>query len=610
MADRYPFYAYFDPAFEERLSKMVFEQLDADFQPRLQTAGDLYMQTLAVPLTFDADGEPVVTRRATGRLRRAGQFYTPDGVVDYCLSLTCTGGRKPAILDPACGTGNFLVGALSMSSDRLAQFEHLYGWDIDQTAISIARVLLLIACSSELRIKAEELGEQEFARELARLSNILEANVCVADATICAQAGFRPPVPTQIPSSFDLVVSNPPYVSFGSRNQSPMAPSHDRYLRAAFPSSSQYKIRMHSVFQEIALRLAAPGADAVLLVPDAFLTGAYYERLRKLIAEQADIISLTELPESTFPDATAGRWCVAHYRKKEAGSRRPLPANEVLVRKVDEEGRSTDFAMPAIRLISADKHRFRLLFNDLDLKLIELLDKLPTANTLVRGHTGIRARNGQSTIVADNCVGDKWKRGLVSGGQVTAHSIQWRGHWLNIEPQLLFAGGFNQEVISNPKVLVRQTADQLIGAVDADGFYHLNNVHSFAPHSKSILDAAFFAALINSRFWLYLYRLKSREEKRALAQIDIEMVEAMPLPKPNQRLQRIVGESVLSYLRCDDNRDRVMTAIDCVIYGMYQLEEQLIEHVHRQVARDASRKGFTSGKQALNLLESICNAKV
>src|SRR5262249_26636615 len=145
-ADRYPFYSYFDPAFETRLSKVVFEHLDAHCEPRLQTAGDLYMRTLS-----------------ESRIR--GEFYTPDAVVDYCLAQTRGARASRPLLDPACGTGNFLLGALARSDDKLAQVRSLYGYDIDGRAVAIARVLLLIGCSAELRVNAKRLGQDAFASQ-------------------------------------------------------------------------------------------------------------------------------------------------------------------------------------------------------------------------------------------------------------------------------------------------------------------------------------------------------------------------------------------------------------------------------------------------------------
>ena len=60
-----------------------------------------------------------------------------------------------------------------------------------------------------------------------------------------------------------------------------------------------------------------------------------------------------------------------------------------------------------------------------------------------------------------------------------------KGNYINIDPKLLNKGGWDYNVIHSPKILVRQTGDTLIAAVDYDGFYHLNNIHSFAPNAQN-----------------------------------------------------------------------------------------------------------------------------
>src|SRR5207248_2657067 len=110
-------------------------------------------------------------------------------------------------------------------------------------------------------------------------------------------------------------------------------------------------------------------------------------------------------------------------------------------------------------LISSDRHRFRLVFNDCDLQILRHIEPLASVRPSFRGHTGIRARHGQASIIATEKSGSSWQRGITSGGQVTQYAVKWGGHWLKIEPSLLFAGGFDDEIIRQPKVLIRQTAD-------------------------------------------------------------------------------------------------------------------------------------------------------
>lgn len=102
-----------------------------------------------------------------GKSRRGGTVYTPDDIVDRIVIRTIDpllekiNSAKPLrILDPACGTGRFLVGALEYLADvnpetdgnpvknreieRKIISESLFGFDLDEIAVSLAEINLML----------------------------------------------------------------------------------------------------------------------------------------------------------------------------------------------------------------------------------------------------------------------------------------------------------------------------------------------------------------------------------------------------------------------------------------------------------------------------------
>lgn len=517
----------------------VFRFLDENFEPRLELIGDFYMRLLSD--------------------RERGEFYTAPEVVDHCLRGSLddnkTGRGGVRFLDPACGTGNFLLGALrelrarGWSHDSLVQFarDGLYGCDIDPRAVSLAQLCIVLAL-----------------REPSLIEN-LSKHIVVRDAVFSVDV-LRALKPT-------IVVTNPPYVSFGSRGQGRAHASWTEFVRSAFAESSEYKIRLHSVFQQLGLTIADDGGTVIMLVPDAFLSGAYYKKLREYISRNAHIEALTELPESTFPDAVAGKWCIARYRKGVE-----LGEGTSVARGVE-----APYLVPEADLIDrTDKFRFNLIFNHEDLVIARSVRSSGTRlREVLRGHTGMRSRNGQKSIIAEESRGDFWKRGITSGACLIPYRVNYEGKWLNTDPSGLFAGGFDREVIENPKILVRQTADRIISAVDQKHLYHLNNVHSFSGRHLAVEELELLTGLLNSSLWLFLYQMRSRERKRALAQIDIEMIESMPMPSDwradgeiARLVRRISAESTRKF-------SELQREIDARVYELYGLPSTSIEYIER-----------------------------
>ena len=434
-------------------------------------------------------------------------------------------------------------------------------------------------------------------------------------------------LPGSSTGSFGLVITNPPYVSYGSRDQPQLAASASQFLRKCYPDTTEYKIRLHSVFQEIALRYGCAGGSVVLFIPDAFLTGLYYKKLRQRLLQDVQIVSLTELAENAIGSATVGRWCIASYRIEKPGppasydvqlfsfveSHNCTPAEPTHKKlQTDSSSPSHNYKLPLQALVSPDHYRFRLVFTDSDRDIWLHVDKLPNLRSVLAGHTGIRALHGQKSIISETKHGPTWRKAIISGSSVTRHVTRWDTYWLNINPSLLFAGGFNPAVIERPKLMVRQTADRIIAGRDDEALYHLNNVHSLAlvgsDQTANFTDLDYYDGLINSTFWLYLYQSKSREAGRALAQIDIEMMESIPIPTDNDERRLILsrltaGARCLSILPNQAGTHGLLPAveraIDRLVYDLYDLSESQICHIENTCAHKAVAPGSLPGRQVI-----------
>lgn len=584
----YPLHSHLDSKRDLALRDFGFALLEKSWPAStgLELIGEVYQHMLRAPLSRNAAGQPEI--RFSKERSTTAEFYTPPWVVTYCFRQAACVWQTDKILDPSCGSGNFLLGALAESrftGKQARQFveQQLFGRDINARAVGLCRLSLFLAAAATWGVKFQD----RHRSDLQRLAKSVTENIKVADQTLTC------PEP-----EFDVVATNPPYVSYGSRGQSKIVSSQAALLRALYPQSSEYKIRLHSVFQDVCLRWTKPGGQVLLLLPDAFLTGSFYKKLRSMITSTADIVQIAELPSDTISDATVGNWCVAHYRKKSAPA---AQKGAVRVARVEVGGKPIDETdIPFDVFVSQDCLRFNVVNSDEDTELIRHLIQFPLLREVLRGHTGIRSRRGQKTIVSGEQLAGQYKRGLVSGAQVLPFQTTWQGHWLNLQRDLLFPGGFDPAVVEQPKLLLRQTSDRIISACDRESFYHLNNIHSFAPRAGSGvegLDA--YAAVLNSRFFSYVYRLRSREKDRALAQIDIDMVESMPLPslQGEAPLLSRAGKALQSTQTGGELRHQLENALERLVFDLFQLP--------RAIARHLGSADLPASSQARELILSV-----
>lgn len=302
--------------------------------------------------------------------KAGGIVYTPTFVVGYIIEQSLgrllqtlnldrvqgTNAAKDAhplrVLDPACGSGSFLIAAYQCLLDwyldryretpdkwsrgrkpRLRRSEagdwaltaqerrrillmHIFGVDIDGQAVEVTKLSLLLKV---LEGESEEtIGQQRTLfqeRALPDLgSNIKCGNSLVSsdfdsyrvstlfdedeEQRINAFA-WSDEFPTIIKQSsgFDVVLGNPPYVLLQDefRDDDQLAYFRDRYAVAS------YKLDLYHLFTERSLSLTRRDGVCSMITPANFLTNNYLDRLRTLLLEESRIDHIAVVERGVFP---------------------------------------------------------------------------------------------------------------------------------------------------------------------------------------------------------------------------------------------------------------------------------------------------------------------
>jgi type I restriction enzyme M protein len=152
-----------------------------------------------------------IFEKLTPRLERhkLGQYFTNGDVVDLMLGFVVKKGTA-SILDPACGSGTFLLRAYFRKEYLDSKLSHgmlldqLWGVDISKFPAHLAVMNLLARDLSIVKrpnVAARDFFELEPGTEIELFEIAEEARELVKAAE----------VRVKVPSSFDAVVTNPPY---------------------------------------------------------------------------------------------------------------------------------------------------------------------------------------------------------------------------------------------------------------------------------------------------------------------------------------------------------------------------------------------------------------
>lgn len=342
-------------AFPQRLVAL-FRALDAVYNAQLfarhfseDYAGEaLPLQQLVQGLNARLDGTPYdfaaigadvlgtiyeqylsLVQAGRERRKQQGIYYTPRYIVSYIVRNTLTraleaaqqrGGlaaaRQLRVLDPACGSGSFLIAAFDALDDWFRQHdeslrdtaerrqhilrENLFGVDLDPQAVEVTRL--------NLWLRALE--------KRARLPQI--PNIRAGDSLVDERFDWRQAFPQVFAGGgFDVVVGNPPYV-----RQEALTADFKRLARARY-RTWRGRADLYVCFYERAHELLRPGGRFGFVSSNKFMRAAYGAALRQYLLEETklqEVIDFGELP--VFREAATFPAIVLTQKRREAGDER------------------------------------------------------------------------------------------------------------------------------------------------------------------------------------------------------------------------------------------------------------------------------------------------
>ena len=164
-----------------------------------------------------------------------------------------------------------------------------------------------------------------------------------------------------------------------------------------------------------------------------------------------------------------------------------------------------------------------------------------------------------------------------------------------------------EDLFSAPKILLRQTGDTIIAAVDAEiGFYCINSVNVALVKKPFLSKIYFLTGLLNSRLLNFFYRGISQEAGRVLAEVKPQRIRMLPIADAKPEVERAITKLVLQIMRAKaEQSDAETTAlereIDELVYALYGLTGTEIAVV--KATTEGAKKG-TSKCEAEEIAEA------
>jgi type I restriction-modification system DNA methylase subunit len=528
------------------------------------------------------------------------------------------------ILDPACGSGSFLLGAytyllnyirdwyvendpakhrekiyqgrggqwfLTISEKKRILLDNIFGVDIDPQAVEVTKLSLL------LKVLEGETGEtigQTYRmfheRALPDLGNNIKCgnsligpdffdNLNPTSSTDELRQKINPfNYKTEFPqifsrktSGFDAVIGNPPWGAQFSE------PEQD-YLIALCPLVPTKTKDSYLYFLSKALAIIRESGLLGFIVPNTWLLINNAKEYRRNLLS-LEIKEIIDHGDGVFKQATVESCTLLLQKSKN-------PKNTCRAARFRKGVKVTDHMVDKNIWLDDDYSRINI---DIDKPAHDLLQKLHNISyrfdqscSIIWGIKPYQVGYGippQTKEMVKNRVyhatirkNNQWKP-LLIGSDVDRYTVSFPDNsYIKYGKWLMYPS--NESLMLSPKIFMRQTSSTIRACYDQDKYYCQNSV--FIIHSDK-LDLKFLLGLLNSRLLGFVYNLRNPQTAKVFAEIKPSVIKELPI-------------RTIDFDNSDDKRqhDKMVRLVDRMLDLHKQLAAAKIPDEKTRIQREIS----------------------
>lgn len=458
--------------------------------------------------------------------KETGSYYTPTFVVKKIVSnLKINPGISGSrILDPCCGSGNFL---LQLPHDVCP--ENIFGNDTDAISIYLARINLA------LKYQYENL-------------DVLYHNFTTKDYLLDYDT-----------DDFDLVIGNPPWGIPFTQQQRKILDSLYRTSRGKNPES-------YDIFVEKALKCVKQNGVVSFILPEAILNVRSHLLIRSILTDSVSIQYLEYLG-NVFHRVQCP--CIILQFLK---TQRPMSC---IGMKVITNGET--FIIKKKRKVNPEYYSFGI--NDAQYLVLEKLESIKNAEYLANNATfalGIVTGNNNKYISTEKKSNNEL---ILKGSDLLKYRFTPSDNYIEFKPEYFQQVAPIEYYRADEKLLYRFICSQLVFAYDDRQTLSLNSCNILIPHIEG-MNCKYIMAILNSRISQFFFQKKFYSVK-----VLKSYIEQIPIPKASDSCQNHIADLVDQLSRSIDkkNLDILYNKLDSIIQELFQLSDDEYSIIRKTV---------------------------
>ncbi len=453
-----------------------------------------------------------------------GIYYTPQKIVKK-LNEKLFVDKNIAIkkiLDPSCGTGNFLL-----NLPDSVKFEQIYASDIDEESVNIARLNLAI------KYNITDLNE-------------LKKHIRIRDY-----------INDEIDDDFDIVLGNPPWGYAYSKEEK-------RELCKKYYSAEGNNVESFDLFIERSLKILKTDGYLSFILPEALLNVKSHKKIREIILKNFDIKYL-EYIGNAFDNVQCPSIII---KLQKTNKKINLAGTEIVID-------SGTFIIKKNRPISSEY--FSLTMNDLEYDIINKIALIKNRVFLKNNSNfalGIVTGNNEKYIVDRKSKNNEL---VLRGKDIFKYKFVDSKEYIQFEPENFQQVAPVKFYRADEKLFYRFISNKLVFAYDNKKTLSLNSCNILIPTFKDI-DIRYILAILNSRIAQYYFDKNYNSIKILRSHI-----EGIPIPKVDEKKQKKIIAKVEDLIKLND-AEKILekyNEIDLLVAKEYNLNNNEYQYIYK-----------------------------
>ena len=484
--------------------------------------------SVEIPQMSDILGVVYQSLVAEGDKAEGGSYYTPKKVVDEIVDSYVK--EKHLVLDPCCGTGQFLLSVAKKVKDP----SKVWGFDIDEIAVRLARLNLILHFS-----------EIDFEPHIYHKNTLTDfsSNNLFSENNVPA---------------FDLVITNPPWGVHFSKEQT-------LELQDIFPDIKSGEA--FSYFIKQSLRLLKDDGVLSFILPEAILNIKTHRDIREVLVMKTSIQKvkyLNRVFKNVFTPVIR-----LDVLKKTPHSKSVLTA--------EKDG--TEHQIEQVRLQNNSDYILNVFTDN---NAVALFDKVYGVQ-----HTTLKdkAEWALGVVTGDNkkhLTGTKTKTNepILTGKDIKKFTAVQATNFIDFNPENFQQVAPEYKYRAKEKLIYKFISKELVFTYDDKQTLSLNSANILIPKIENY-PIKTILALLNSSLYQFLYQKKFGAIK--ILKGDIEQ---LPLPIIDTEKHKVIERMVSNLLDNTEQthiRKKAYDELDDYIMKLFALTEPEKEYIKKSI---------------------------